>query len=129
MHDARDAERTLDFIVFAPGIDGTRITLGSQLPAATAAVTITGNGAAATIFEASTCNQVTLLGGRALATQQTFQCAGFRFHESFGAHAMRRFCGKRRLGGPLVEREIRVAVHWMIRFRPERRLVDVKATG
>lgn len=39
------------------------ITLGSQLPAVTSEIDITGDGAANTIIQASACNPITLPGG------------------------------------------------------------------
>jgi CSLREA domain-containing protein len=62
-----------DSIVFSPALDGTAITLGSQLPAVTSEITITGNGAASTIVQAATCDPVTLPGGCTPATWRVFE--------------------------------------------------------
>lgn len=62
-----------DSIVFSATLNGTPVTLGSQLPAVTSQLTITGNGAAATIIEASTCDPVALPGGCTPATWRVFE--------------------------------------------------------
>ncbi|WKZ47134.1 MAG: sortase [Anaerolineales bacterium] len=60
-----------DTITFAGNYTITLV--GSQLPAVTSQITITGNGAANTIIQASTCNPVTLPGGCTPATYRVFQ--------------------------------------------------------
>jgi CSLREA domain-containing protein len=57
---------TLSYIAPAPGST-------PQLPFITSSITITGNGAANTIIQASTCNPVTLPGGCTPATYRVFQ--------------------------------------------------------
>jgi CSLREA domain-containing protein len=49
------------------------ITLGSQLPAVTTDITITGNGSANSIVQASACNPVTLPGGCTPAAYRVFE--------------------------------------------------------
>ncbi len=58
-----------DTITFAANYT---ITLGSQLPDVTTAISINGNGAANTIIQASTCNPITLPGGCAPASYRVF---------------------------------------------------------
>jgi len=62
-----------DSIVFAPALNGNAITLDSQLPAVVSDITITGNGAAATVIQASTCDPVALPGGCTPATWRVFE--------------------------------------------------------
>lgn len=71
--DEANALGGVDSIVFAPALNGVPITLGSQLPAVTSQLTITGNGAAATIIEASACDPVTLPGGCTPATWRVLE--------------------------------------------------------
>jgi len=60
--NAANAISGADIITFDISLNGTPITLvGSQLPAVTSEITITGNGAEHTIIQASACNPVTLL--------------------------------------------------------------------
>jgi CSLREA domain-containing protein len=60
-------------IDFSPSLDGNPITLGSQLPAVTTQLAITGNGAPATIVEASTCDPIALPNACKPATWRVFQ--------------------------------------------------------
>jgi len=60
-------------IGFSPALDGNPITLGSQLPAITTNQTITGNGAAATIVQASACDPVALPGACTPAGWRVFE--------------------------------------------------------
>lgn len=53
--------------------DYTITLAGSQLPAITSTITITGNGPTKTILQASTCNPVTLPGGCTPATYRVFE--------------------------------------------------------
>jgi len=53
--------------------DYTITLAGSQLPAITSTMTITGNGPTKTILQASTCNPVTLPGGCPPATYRIFE--------------------------------------------------------
>ena len=63
-----------DTITFDVSTDGTPITLsGSELPIITTNVTITGDGAANTLIQASACNPVTLPGGCTPATYRVFE--------------------------------------------------------
>ena len=52
--------------------DYTITLAGSQLPAITSTITITGNGPTKTILQASTCNPVTLPGSCTPATYRVF---------------------------------------------------------
>ncbi len=61
-----------DDITFAA--DYTITLVGSQLPAVTTEMTITGNGAANTIIEAQTCNPVTLPGGCTPVNHRVLEC-------------------------------------------------------
>jgi CSLREA domain-containing protein len=63
--DGCSAGSLIDTITFA---DNYTITLDSQLPQITSNIIITGNGAANTIIQASSCNPVTLSGGCTPAT-------------------------------------------------------------
>jgi len=65
------AGSSADTITFAA--DYTITLAGSQLPAVTTEMTITGNGAANTIIQASTCNPVTLPGGCTPATYRVLE--------------------------------------------------------
>ncbi len=60
-----------DVITFAANYTITLV--GSQLPAVTSQITITGNGSANTIVQASTCNPVTLPGGCTPANYRVFE--------------------------------------------------------
>ena len=63
-----------DTITFAGNYTITLV--GSQLPTVTTVITITGNGAANTIIQASTCNPVTLPGGCSPAAYLVFDVTG-----------------------------------------------------
>jgi CSLREA domain-containing protein len=68
--NAANASSDANTIAFAANYT---ITLGSQLPAVTTAITINGNGAANTIVQASDCNPVTLPNGCTPAAYRVFE--------------------------------------------------------